>query len=346
MVKRILGLLSYDGSYFNGFQTQLSKDSVQDEVERVLSKIFNEDFYQVIPYLRFILNKKIEYNDKENILKQCDSIKKDFLKDDLIGINISRFFNDKNYDLLKQTLIVKNGISGVNILLPNYIKYTTFINIFEYKDKDNKTVLDYTKEDEKFKEFIREFLIKTIWINFLNIVNIDPINKYNIVRTKQAIEILFDKNNNFREYKIDFKKYLDEFFKKSKILTSLKLTQELHDKISDNKIICIRWADKDFYRDGKVLLNFNDYLISWDEKNEYNIDAQERIKSLLKAPSTAKFPNINNWKFGKDNGIVTVQAYVDSENSFGAKLRSEFQIKYDSNKNVISLIIDGVEYIK
>ena len=42
MVKRILGLLSYDGSYFNGFQTQLSKDSVQDEVERVLSKILNE----------------------------------------------------------------------------------------------------------------------------------------------------------------------------------------------------------------------------------------------------------------------------------------------------------------
>ncbi len=43
MVKRILGLLSYDGAYFNGFQTQLSKDSVQDEVERVLSKILNKE---------------------------------------------------------------------------------------------------------------------------------------------------------------------------------------------------------------------------------------------------------------------------------------------------------------
>lgn len=115
---------------------------------------------------------------------------------------------------------------------------------------------------------------------------------------------------------------------------------------SNNKVICIRWADKDFYRDGKALLNFDDYLITWDEQNEYNIDAQKRIKALLKAPSTAKFPSINNWKFGKDNGIVIVQAYVDSENSYGAKLRSEFQIKYDSNKNVVSLIIDGVEYIK
>lgn len=115
---------------------------------------------------------------------------------------------------------------------------------------------------------------------------------------------------------------------------------------SNNKVICIRWADKDFYRDGKALLNFDDYLITWDEQNEYNIDAQKRIKALLKAPSTAKFPSINNWKFGKDNGIVIVQAYVDSENSYGAKLRSEFQIKYDSNKNVVSLIFDGVEYIK
>lgn len=115
---------------------------------------------------------------------------------------------------------------------------------------------------------------------------------------------------------------------------------------SDNKIICIRWADKDFYRDGNVLLNFGDYFITWDEQNEYNIDAQKRIKALLKAPSTAKFPSINNWNFRKDDGKVTVQSYVDSENGFGAKLRSYFQVKYDENKNAISLIIDGVEYYK
>lgn len=115
---------------------------------------------------------------------------------------------------------------------------------------------------------------------------------------------------------------------------------------ADNKVISIRWADKDFYKNGQVLLNFKDYVITWDEKNEYNIDAQKRIKALLKAPSTAKFPSINSWKFGKDNGVMIVQAYVDSENSYGAKLRNEFQIKYDSNKNVVSLIIDGVEYIK
>lgn len=115
---------------------------------------------------------------------------------------------------------------------------------------------------------------------------------------------------------------------------------------SDNKVICIRWADKDFYRDGQVLLNFNNYIMTYDEQYDYKADVEKRIKSLLKSPSTAKFASFDNWKFGKDNGKVTVQAFVDSENSYGAKLRSNFQVKYDENKNVISLIIDGVEYIK
>lgn len=272
------------------FNNSIAQDSIKELSNKIdkLNKIFNDDFYILIPYFRFILNEKIEYSNKEEILKQINDIKNNFLKKDLIGFNISQFFKDKNYDLLRQTLIVKNGASGINILLPNYIKYTIFINIFEYKDKDNKTVLDYTKEDEKFKEFIREFLIKTIWINFLDIVNIDPINEYNIVRTKQAIDILFNKNNNFKEYKISFKEYLDEFFKKSKILTSLKLTQELHDKIDSNKLILEKKEQKKFTKiyqnsidkiptSNEVLQffnNINDVLYS-------NIEDIEKTKKFL-----------------------------------------------------------------
>lgn len=114
----------------------------------------------------------------------------------------------------------------------------------------------------------------------------------------------------------------------------------------NNKVVSLRYSDKDFYKDGKVLLNFNDYKITFDEKNEYNIDAKNKIKSILKSPSTAKFPNINNWKFGKENGEIILQAYVDSQNSFGATVRAEFQIIYSKDKIVTSLIFDGVEYIK
>ena len=115
---------------------------------------------------------------------------------------------------------------------------------------------------------------------------------------------------------------------------------------SSNNIISIRWADKDFYKDNKVLLNFEDYIITFDEESNYNMDAQDRVKKLLKAPSTAKFPSITKWKFAKDNGVVTVQAYVDSENSFGAMIRADFQIKYAKDGTILSFIFDGVEYIK
>jgi len=37
-----------------------------------------------------------------------------------------------------------------------------------------------------------------------------------------------------------------------------------------NKVISIRWADKDFYLNNKVLLNFKDYTLTFDEKSDYN----------------------------------------------------------------------------
>lgn len=114
---------------------------------------------------------------------------------------------------------------------------------------------------------------------------------------------------------------------------------------SSKNVVSVRWADKDFYANGQALLNFTDYTMTFDEQSNYNIDAQSRIKKILKSPSTAKFPGISDWKFTKDNGVVTVQAYVDSQNSFGAVLRAEFQIKYEKNGTISSIIFDGVEYI-
>lgn len=115
---------------------------------------------------------------------------------------------------------------------------------------------------------------------------------------------------------------------------------------NDKNVVSVRWADKDFYLNGQAVLNFQDYTMTFDEQSNYNIDAQSRIEKLLKSPSTAKFPSITKWNFGKDNGVVTVKAYVDSENSFGAMLRAEFQIKYQKDGTISSLIFDGVEYIK
>jgi hypothetical protein len=65
-----------------------------------------------------------------------------------------------------------------------------------------------------------------------------------------------------------------------------------------------------------------------EDKTSAWIFAKNIIKENLKAPSTAKFP----WYDEKfittlDDGRYLVKAYVDAENSFGAKLRKNFSVK-------------------
>lgn len=114
----------------------------------------------------------------------------------------------------------------------------------------------------------------------------------------------------------------------------------------DMTVNIIRYADNNLYEDGEVLSSINDYIITWDEASDLQISCQNAIKAILKSPSTAKFPNITKWGFSKQDGKITVQGYVDSQNSFGAELRSEFQfILSADDKTVKSLIFDGEEMI-
>ena len=56
------------------------------------------------------------------------------------------------------------------------------------------------------------------------------------------------------------------------------------------------------------------------------------VDSILKAPSTAKYPGtwlspLDGWQMSISNNLVTVKAYVDSQNGFGAMIRSPFIIQ-------------------
>ena len=100
------------------------------------------------------------------------------------------------------------------------------------------------------------------------------------------------------------------------------------------------------YKDGKVKHTLSEYLITIDEKGNLISSTKEIIKNILKSPSTAKFPwDYSEWAVGKENGSTIVQGYVDSQNGFGAMIRSTFQVTYKNN-TVTSLIFDGKEYIK
>lgn len=116
--------------------------------------------------------------------------------------------------------------------------------------------------------------------------------------------------------------------------------------VKEGKILCIKYADKYLYKEGSYLDKLSDYIITSNERTQIITYCENIIKSILKSPSTAKFPwDYNEWPMKKEKGVVTVQSYVDAQNSFGATTRSQFQFIIE-NGNTKSLIFDGKEYIK
>lgn len=116
--------------------------------------------------------------------------------------------------------------------------------------------------------------------------------------------------------------------------------------LEDKSVSQIRYGDYDLYVNGSKTATLEDYTVSMDDVNKYQYICQEKVKEILKSPSTAKFPNYTEWGFGKEKNIMTVQGYVDAQNSFGAETRSKFQFIIDTDTNTIqSFIFDGQEMI-
>lgn len=116
---------------------------------------------------------------------------------------------------------------------------------------------------------------------------------------------------------------------------------------SDMSVYMIRYADNYLYQDGAVVATLQDYTMTTKEASTWMVQCEDKVKEVLKSPTTAKFPSITNWGFKKEKNIVTIQGYVDSQNSFGAEIRSEFQFIIDTNTNTIqSFIFDGQEMVQ
>lgn len=114
----------------------------------------------------------------------------------------------------------------------------------------------------------------------------------------------------------------------------------------DNTVYSIKYAGNFLYNNNKVESKLTDYYLTNQEQSELEINSEKMVKDILKTPSTAKFPNILEWKFYKEKDKIIIQSYVDSQNSFGAMIRSEFQITLASDKTTVtSFIFDGKEYI-
>jgi hypothetical protein len=113
-------------------------------------------------------------------------------------------------------------------------------------------------------------------------------------------------------------------------------------KIKDNEVVYVGTDNITFFdSELGVIDNVTNYTFAFGEESTYQGLAMVYVKQALKSPSTAKF-SVSEWNSWKDHDIVTVQSYVDAQNSFGAMIRNHFivQMSY-STQELLYLELDG-----
>lgn len=109
---------------------------------------------------------------------------------------------------------------------------------------------------------------------------------------------------------------------------------------ANKEVYIIRHADIPIYAEGKCQKHFSDFYLTINQKSDLKYYAEKRVESVLKAPSTAAFPNILYWSFYRDptSNVVTLGSYVDSQNGFGAMVRSNFYFQYKIEEDSYILV--------
>ena len=128
--------------------------------------------------------------------------------------------------------------------------------------------------------------------------------------------------------------------------------------VDNDGIYSVRCGSYDLY-DGEFVLITKQGLDdrSIDNESAYYSIAQEIVSDNLKSPKSADFPSLwsDEVKMQRNKDMVIVQSYVDSQNSFGAVIRSQWQVEFkvidlDSfSYEIIYINIDGTtagEFIK
>jgi len=70
---------------------------------------------------------------------------------------------------------------------------------------------------------------------------------------------------------------------------------------------------------------------------------QKPVERLLRAPASAKFPTMGKQdvlSIHSGNGVYLVDGYVDSQNGFGAMLRSNWECKIKQNPDETWTVMD------
>ena len=82
-----------------------------------------------------------------------------------------------------------------------------------------------------------------------------------------------------------------------------------------------------------------------DRKIMSIVFAEKVIKDMLKSPSTAQFSDVAAYELSNKKDVWAVNGYVDSQNSYGAMLRNQWEVQLDyrdgAGGTVLSILFDG-----
>lgn len=123
----------------------------------------------------------------------------------------------------------------------------------------------------------------------------------------------------------------------------------------NQSINSMNYGDVKLYQSNGKTKSIENYLLTTSDMSQLKIWARNVVTAVLKAPSTAEFPGgflspFDGWGFSRNGNIYEISSYVDSQNSFGAMIRSDFYLKITWDKStdettIKSFVFDGERVI-
>lgn len=85
-------------------------------------------------------------------------------------------------------------------------------------------------------------------------------------------------------------------------------------------------SQKAQYMYNKEVAEYRNTATVLDEETEAKLFAKAVEIQMLKSPATAQFCDLEEMTITKDNGAYIISGYVDSQNSYGAMIRTPYKL--------------------
>ena len=253
----------------------------------------------------------------------------------LLILMIVSFFSTKYATFGKKPTIKRWKLAGTYFLAAMFMAVIANVVTPDSYRQEQANKASIKVEQQKIDSSKKELSSN----KFANALNLDTIEQANEVeKALSSVEITDVK-------KIDHDEGLDDTSNGTKgYRLSTNNSKNIILYMNPNKTVqSIRYAGAYLYNNSQAIEPITDYTLTTEEKSLIQLATEKAVEKILKSPATAKFSSFNDYKFNKKQGIATIEGYVDSQNGFGAMIRSNFKAQYDMNNGgqIIHFTFDG-----